>query len=259
MTLTGDGPETTGTFASVLGAAGAAGQLITLAGVDFGIRADAFLTGLATTGDELADIVTSTSRMRFGLEASRAFVFDSGGALAATFDLGGRHDSGDAERGLGFDVGGGFRYVAPSRLTIEARGRTIVGHMDEAFQNWSGMVSVLADAGGAGPDLAVQFGPSWSADELWRTGLPDGRHGNPGGARVDAEFGWGFTTRSGDGMFRPYAAMRVDGGRNDYRLGLRRTSPAGALELTGVADGTERLRYGVLLRATVRPHGERLR
>ena len=82
MTLTGDGPETTGTFASVLGAAGAAGQLITLAGVDFGIRADAFMTGLATTGEELADIVTSTSRMRFGLEASRAFVFDSGGALA---------------------------------------------------------------------------------------------------------------------------------------------------------------------------------
>ena len=59
----------------------------------------------------------------------------AGGALTPSFEIGMRHDGGDAETGFGVDMGGGIAWTVPKySLQIELRGRGLLTHEAKGFR-----------------------------------------------------------------------------------------------------------------------------
>ena len=92
-------------------------------------RSDAILGAPATSGD--------TMRVRAGVEASWAQVLDSGSIQTPRLSLGLRHDGGDAETGMGLEIGGGFDWRdASGGLSFGVEGRALALHDDGDYRDW---------------------------------------------------------------------------------------------------------------------------
>ena len=77
----------------------------------------------------LAKAKADVTRLRLGLDGGYAFALEGGGTLEPTFELGLRHDGGDAETGWGVDIGGGVRWNDPALgLSAEVAGRGLLAH-----------------------------------------------------------------------------------------------------------------------------------
>ena len=217
MTLTpdGDGPVS----ADVgwrMAAAGLGGPLGAangaLGGTGLSWTADALWT--RTTSDAAAGLPSAsgeTVRLRFGLEGAWVRNLASGATLAPGLGIGLRHDGGDAETGLGLEIGGGAVWSGPARgLTLGLEGRTLVLHEDGGFEEWGlafalsydprpetrrGLSATVNGAlGGAsshgvaallGPDVFPEGsdgeGAAWSAEVAHGTSLGKGMVGSPYG------------------------------------------------------------------------------
>ena len=115
---------------------------------------------LAVTSDALAVRTTSeavrtdagnleaaqarVTRLRLGLEGSRAFGFEGDAHLTPSVELGVRHDGGDAETGFGADIGAGLAWSDPARgLSADLRARGLLTHEDGSFRE-RGFAGALA-------------------------------------------------------------------------------------------------------------------
>ena len=85
------------------------------------------------------------TRLRLIVEGERAFEFTGEAGFTPTAQIGLRHDGGDAETGMGIEVGAGMRYTWGA-LTVEGRVRTLVAHEDSGYREWG--------ASGAGRERA---------------------------------------------------------------------------------------------------------
>ena len=106
--------------------------------------------GLSLTGDllwtdtttdrvaRLQAIEGETRRVRVGLQAD----WLSSRELTPRLELGIRHDSGDAETGLGIELGGGLAWQDDRGNRVEFNGRSLLGHDDSGFRDWG--VSIVA-------------------------------------------------------------------------------------------------------------------
>ena len=114
-------------------------------GLTVALETDAFW--VRTTSDATAGLLAAdadVTRLRLGLESSYAAVLENGSILTPRFELGLRHDGGDAETGLGVEVGGGLIWSVPARgLSVELEARSLVAHQVAGFRDWSisGLVS----------------------------------------------------------------------------------------------------------------------
>ena len=114
-------------------------------GLTVALETDAFW--VRTTSDATAGLLAAdadVTRLRLGLESSYAAVLENGSVLTPRFELGLRHDGGDAETGLGVEVGGGLIWSVPARgLSVELEARSLVAHQVAGFRDWSisGLVS----------------------------------------------------------------------------------------------------------------------
>ena len=243
-----------------MGAAGARGELLSAkegGGLALALKTDALLvrtTSEATEGLLAAE--ADVSRLRIGLEGSWAFELDGGGSLTPSFEAGLRHDGGDAETGLGVELGAGLGYADPeSGVTADVSARTLVAHEESGFEEWGASGSLGYD-----PDPSSEIGPSMNlslsrgatsggADALWRRETMAGIAANddyaPGGG-LEAEFGYGFSVLDGRAVGTPHAGVllsdRGEALRLGYGLGFGRSSK---LNLEGEfrEDGRE-LRLG---------------
>ena len=269
LTLAVDGAErwTTGT-AMEMAAAGARGVLVPApqaGGFELAARTDAQLVRMTSqaaigSGDgTLAETRGDTSRLRLMLEGSRAFALGSGGALTPSFEVGLRHDAGDAETGTGIEIGGGVRYTDPATgLSVDAKVRGLVAHEDASYSEWgaSGSVRIEPDASGRG--LSLTLTPVWGAPEggaqrLWSVqdarGLAANERVEPE-SRLEAELGYGFSVLDGRGVATPHAGWTRDGESEALRLGQRLTLGASQWGLEGEfgeAHRTLRAGYGYRL------------
>ncbi len=90
---------------------------------DFELAVRSDLLVVSTSSEAVTNLNESeaeTSRLRLLLEGSREVAL-GGGVLTPSVEVGLRYDAGDAETGVGIEVGGALRY-ASSSLTIEIRG-----------------------------------------------------------------------------------------------------------------------------------------
>ena len=87
-------------------------------------------------------------------------------ARASRFDglveFGGRLDGGDAERGLGAEVGAELSYAHTGiGLGLAGRGRLLLVHEDRDLRDWGAGVTLTWEPPDRGPGLALSVAPTW--------------------------------------------------------------------------------------------------
>ena len=175
-----------------------------------------------------------------------------------------RHDRGDAESGVGLEVGGSLRYVNPARgLTLEGRGRMLVTHQDD-YDEWGigGLIRIAPGAGGRG--LALNVEPTWGeaasgVHRLYAEGTAPGAAPHAAASatgRLDAELGYGLPI-AGSRVVTPFGGFSMSGdGARRYRVGGRlAVSPSFVLSLAGErleSTAATNAEHGVMLQGVAR-------
>ena len=215
---------------AALGATGPLGAYESAFG-EFGLnlKSEAMAVRMEADADAaMPEVAADASRLRLLLEGVGHRPLESGGLLAPRLEAGLRWDGGDAETGLGAEIGAALRYVDPSgQLSAEFTARALLAHEEIDYDEWgvSGALRLEPDRAGRGLSLKLEsgYGPTGSGlDELWRrrdlAGLaPQGKVTSAG--RLEAELGYGLNSPGGRGILVPYAAYRGDDG--ELSLGAR--------------------------------------
>ena len=262
LTLTHGGGEERTDIEMKMAALGARGALLASGGFDVSARTDALLVRTSSEGtSRMAETEADVSRLRLVLEGSRPLAFASGSSLTPSVEVGVRRDGGDAERGVGFEVGGAVRYVNPSiGLTVEITARRLMAHQQSGYSEWGAGGSLQFAPGGSDRGFSAKLGSSVGTaasgvEGLWAMG--DAR-GLAGGARapgrLDAEAGYAMGAFGGSGVITPYGGFSMSGDRK-YRAGWR-LSLGDSFNLSLEGDRTENpdapSRHGVALRGSLR-------
>ena len=252
-----------------MGALGARGTMLSpseAGGIELALRSDAFWVRMTSdetrseTAGDLADIRTNASRVRLFIEAEREFAVRGEGTLTPSFEVGVRHDGGDAETGTGFEAGAGMRYAAEG-IAIEGNVRKLVTHEDSGYEEWGASGSVRIDPGASGGvslTLAPAFGAAPSETQrLWSLGDAGRLSGDTGvgtGSRLEAEVGYGWRLLSTThGMLTPYTGLSFsDSGSRAWRLGARLMMTR---DVSFGLEGTHRERNDVASDQAVILHG----
>ena len=217
------------------------------------------------------------TRLRLGLEGTRAFRSEGGGTLTPSFGLGVRHDEGDAETGFGVEVGAGLAYADPSSgLTADLRGRGLLTHQASGFREVGFSGSLAFDPfpssdRGLSLSLSQTLGASATGgvDALYGRATMAGLGGADAAAgpadplgrhRLEARVGYGLSAFGGRFTGTPELGFGLSESGRDYRLGWRLTpevGAAGSFEFSLAATRHEAANddeseHGAELRATMR-------
>ena len=268
MTIGQDGCDSYTTDVDMtMAAAGVRGQVLAAAAgdaLDMAVRTDALW--LRTTSDRAEGLEAAkadVTRLRLMVDAGRSFTTAGGATLTPTIEAGVRHDAGDAEEGVGFEVGGGLAYQGRN-VTIEGKVRTLVAHDDSAYREWGASFAVRVDPGSDGRGLSLAIIPTWGsatseAEQLWSTrsaedlGEEDTFEAE---RRLKAALGYGLGAPGGFGIVTPYAALSLaNGTERTLRAGVRWNAPQSAtiaLEATREEEGADSApTHAVMLRAAI--------
>ena len=203
-----------------------------------------------TASEKTLDLAASASdvtRLRLGLEGSWRMALDGGDAGAAPgaslvpkLEVGARHDGGDAETGLGIELGGGIAWTDPALgLTLDVSGRTLLAHEDDALED-RGFAAAL----GFDPRPESERGPSFSLrqdfggsaqgglDALFQPAPLDERSGSEATSRWTAQIAYGLPAFGGRYTGSPHAGLGLATGTRDYTLGWRWTPAENAHPLS---------------------------
>ena len=245
----------TGDLTLAMGAAGVRSEVLRPVGgngLSLAVKGDARFTRTSSEavrgGDgNLAAAAADVWLLRTGVEGSRPVALGDGGAtLTPSFEIGLRLDGGDAETGLGADLGGGVAFADPAHgLALDLRARGLVAHAASGFREWGASLSGAWDPR---PDTDLGFAlalrQSWGAapaggmDALLSRETLAGLAANDDGSgrfeaagRLEGEVGYGVAAFGGGFTGTPNVGFgRSDGGARDWRVGWR-LSPAGGLAL----------------------------
>ena len=219
-----------------MGALGLRGAVWTTQGLQVALRSDAFWV---QTGSAAADNLVATradvSRVRLVLEGKGALGLPWGANLAPSVELGLRYDEGDAETGVGVELGGGLQY-AGGRLNARVTARTLLAHEDGGYREWGigGSLGLSAVAGGRGLALSLssQYGMvSSGVNALWArqtaAGLANRADMDPV-SQYGAELSYGLELPWAWGLLTPYSKLDWTGDRSRaLQLGARLTQVSG--------------------------------
>ncbi len=217
-----------------MAAAGLRGELLSVGGAGLSVVSDALWT--RTSSDEVQGLSasdTTVTGFRFGLEGSWRMALANGAGIVPRLEAGLRHDGGDAETGLGAEIGGGFAWTAPSLgLALDVSGRTLVTHEDSGFEDSGVSVSLSYD-----PDSTTGRGPVFSLRQdyggLSRGGLDalfasaslehrtQGLAANAAAGRWSMQAGWGFAAFGGRFTASPQIGFGHSQLWRDYSIGWR--------------------------------------
>ena len=148
-----------------MGAVGARGVLVKApaeGGLELAAKSDALVVRTSSDrvledGMSLDASEADVTRLRLGLEGTfRGIATQGGGRFEPGFELGVRHDGGDAERGFGADIGAGLAWTDPSRgIEAELRVRGLLTHEAGGFRERG-----FAGAFAWDPTPSTERGPS---------------------------------------------------------------------------------------------------
>ncbi len=259
-----------------MAAAGLRGDLLSVGpegGPSLAVESDALFLRTASDAASgpsglLAAAAADVSRLRIGLEGSLELALDGGQSLRPAVELGLRHDGGDAETGLGLEIGGGSGFTDAARgLTARVAVRGLVAHQTSGFRDWGISGFLRFDprpSSDLGPSVALT--PSWGApstggvEALFRretlSGLAVTESASPGG-RLDAETAYGFAVLDGRATGTPYLGVGRSEALHEVRVGCRLERPrrqglALNLEGTRLASGDAAPEHGVTVRLALR-------
>ena len=264
-------------------------------GLSLALKGDARFTRTSSdavsTAGNLAAAEADVWLLRTGIEGSRPVVLsgsgsgtggESGATLTPSFELGLRLDGGDAETGLGADLGGGVAFAdSKNGLALDMKARGLVAHEASGFREWGASLAASWDPRpetdrGLSLSLAQSWGasPSGGMDALLSretlAGLAandeDGGAGFEASSRLEGELGYGLPAFGGAFTGTPNVGFGLSGGgARDWRLGWRLTSairgaPGFEVSLDATrsepandpGSGAGAPEHGVTLRGTIR-------
>ncbi len=216
-------------------------------GLELALKTDGLLVRTnSAAASGLAAATGDATRFRLGVEGSRSFRFEDGGALSPSAELGVRHDGGDAENGFGLDLGAGLAWSHPaSGISAELHGRGLLTHESRGFRirGISGSFAWDPDpASERGPSLALQHTVGGSAsggmDALLGRETLAGLAANDNDAalrnrRLELKLGYGFSALGDRFTSTPEIGIGFGRDHREYtvgwRLGISQGGPA-ALE-----------------------------
>ena len=216
-----------------MGALGLKGQVLDgsgPSGVAMSVKSDVMWIGTKSArSNDMVKTQGDVTRLRLIARGERDFAIREQGRLTPSAELGLRHDGGDAETGVGVELGAGLRYMAGS-FTIEAQARTLVAHEAEGYEEWGVSGAVRLAPGASGRGLSLSVAPTWgrtgsASEQLWSaqdTGELEGGGGFEADGRIEAQVGYGFALPRNRGLLTPYGALTLgsEGGRT-IRAGVR--------------------------------------
>ena len=279
LTPAGQGPLKADMYV-VMGAVGMRGVLLRApdeGGLEVSAKPDALV--VRTSSEEVAGLAGATAdvlRLRMGLEATWRGLGTGGGAtFVPTVEIGVRSDSGDAETGVGVDVGGGVAWSDPgSGLSGELRARGLLTHEAGGLGEFGIAGSLAFDPRpdserGFSLTVSQTIGASASGgmDALLGRATLEGLAANDGGADLDnglleLRMGYGFGVFGDRFTATPQAGFGLSDEHREYRLGwwlgLARSGPVSmelGLEATRrevANDGGESPEHGVMLSGALR-------
>ena len=214
---------------AAVGARGALLQPGAAGGLALALVSDALWT--RTSSDRTKGLAAATAevtRLRLGLEGSRTLRL-GGGSLTPRLEMGLRQDGGDAETGLGTEVGGGLMWSAPGLgISLDLAGRTLIAHEASSLEDQGLSVGLRFDPRpetNRGPSLSLRQNwggsPSGGVAALFAPGAPVHHAVAAVGGYLSAEAAWGLPALGGRFTGSPYVVYGLSGGGRDYSLGWR--------------------------------------
>ena len=225
-----------------MAALGGRSELFTLGRVDLAVKADAFSVRMESdTLEALESTRVDSGRLRLALEGRTSLTLSEHSRLTPSLELGARWDSGDAETGLGAELGGALAYTNTRLgLSMEAGGRYLLTHEEESFEEWGASVSACVSSGGDGTGLALSLKPVWGnaasgVDALWEAdgrtrvegmGLATPRSASWQPDRLDLGLRYGSDTPHG--LLSPFGEVGLQGSDTySMRLGTQLDTATG--------------------------------
>ena len=301
MRLTpGGGSPFTADLTMAMGAAGLRGEVLAPpeeGGLALAVKGDTRFTRTASKatkdadGGRLAAATADVWLLRAGIEGSRRFVLagsgsgtgggsgsgtgggDAGGmVLTPSFELGARLDGGDAETGLGVDLGGGLAFAAPRQgVALDLKGRGLIAHEASGFREWGASAALTWDPRPTTDrGLALRLRQSWGGSPTGGMDALLGREtlaglaanddgGTASAGRFEAELGFGLPLFGGGFTGTPNLGIGFSETARDYRVGWRLTSArkgdpgfAIGLDATRREPANADAEHGLMLRGTIR-------
>ncbi|MDE0382835.1 MAG: autotransporter outer membrane beta-barrel domain-containing protein, partial [Defluviicoccus sp.] len=233
-----DGPAVEADLALWMAAGGLRGTLLEPGGgLALTGRTDVMIAGASTAAagsgvHRLAAVDGEATRLRLGLEGALPVDLGEGSLLTPGFELGARHDGGDAETGFGADIGASLAWTdAASGLAVELRARGLLAHEAAGFRErgLSGAVSWQPGTAGRGPRLSLAQslggGSSGGAGALLGRTTLEGLGGQGGGElrsrRLEARLGYGFAALGDRFTATPEAGLALSSAGRQYSIGWR--------------------------------------
>ncbi len=238
------------------------------AGPALALTADALWT--RTASERARDLAASDSdvtRLRLGLEGRYSLALDGTGQLTPRLEAGMRHDGGDAETGLGVELGGGLAWSAPTLgLTLDVSGRTLIAHDDDDLKDRGLAAAFTFDPrpeSARGPSLTLRQDVGDRAegglDALFAPDPLADRTGSTATARWTLEGAWGFSALGGRFTASPHVTLGLAPDTRETTLGWRLAPAAPAapdltvgVKATRREDDLEAPAHTVGVEATVR-------
>ena len=215
-----------------MGAVGAKGPILSQSagdGMDMTLQADGMWVRMDS--EKTKGMVSSESevtRLRLALDSSKKFNVGEG-VLTPSFQMGMRHDGGDAEEGVGLEAGGAVRYVAGA-LTLEGSLRKLLAHEESGYEEWGASAALRLDPGESGRGLNLSIYPTWGepsngVDKLWsyQGAHQLGRGDFEAENRLEAEIGYGIFNpfKKLLGVLTPYFGLSIGDTNRVTRTGTR--------------------------------------
>ena len=169
-----------------------------------------------------------SGRVRLGVELDYSRALQGAGSWGSALELAYRRDLGEARRGGGLELGGGFDLDLPrAGLHLDLKARALLAH-SRGVQEWGLAAGVKWAARHDGTGLSLSLQPSWgrvasSQGQLWDQGLADSigySALNPASVHYGLELQYGLpvTSRRED-MLTLFARGNLVEGANSYSLG----------------------------------------
>lgn len=229
-----------------MAALGMRNELRTIGEVELSLKADAFVVDLVSKESaELPEVSGDATRMRLVLEGSRSWRSDDTQRnTTLSMEVGARRDGGDADQGLGAEVGMALQYRnTESGLSVRLSGHSIVMHAEDEFREWGASFDASYDPGVAGEGFYMTLQPTWGSapggargvfenDDLFERASASGKAHRSVRFRpdtLDAGFGYHLRLLGDRGALEPFAVVGLNGAdSHKLRIGTR-VSLSGAL------------------------------
>ena len=166
--------------------------------------------------DDLVATKGNVTRVRVMIQGERVFAMDTGATVTPSAQAGLRHDAGQADKGLGVELGAGIRYRSGA-LSMEGRVRTLISHEASGYDEWGASAAIRVTPTSSGRGLGLTIAPQWgesasAAHRLWSaqgagTTARISRFEPTGRVVMEASYGVGLGGPRG--VLTPYAGMTL--------------------------------------------------